>query len=118
MKACPCFEPWHDLWDSERYCFAIFVLLLISHTQSCQRTIKMSRNAQYLLAMAAHARAMTSGAEGVVKRKVAILGAAGGIGQSLSLLMKVSSILIDCARCRTSVSCHNDQTDIKFRDCR
>ncbi|MEW5307994.1 MAG: hypothetical protein WDW38_000386 [Sanguina aurantia] len=57
----------------------------------------MSRNAQYLLAMAAHARAMTSGAEGVVKRKVAILGAAGGIGQSLSLLMKMNPLVTDLA---------------------
>lgn len=38
-------------------------------------------------------RSMSSGSEGF---KVAVLGAAGGIGQPLSLLMKVSARLEPC----------------------
>ena len=50
-------------------------------------------------ALAASQRAYSSSS--TPERKVAILGAAGGIGQPLGLLMKVSLNCIVKSRCRT-----------------
>jgi malate dehydrogenase len=49
----------------------------------------MSRNQALSLAMQAY-RQMATGKAATQPRKVAVLGAAGGIGQSLSMLMKAS----------------------------
>lgn len=54
----------------------------------------MSNNAHQLMAKAMQAyRAMGSSAAAAPARKVAILGAAGGIGQPLSMLMKMNSLV-------------------------